>query len=198
MPIPGTDFEPYPEFEEQIWQFDRSARASLAWEAPELRMACAVWAAELLAGASRLAIARDMGAPEVGRVFATRCPAPRSAETDYSTDLFLRYIPDLLEWVTRLASDDPLVGKLRGVAAEWPLSSVGVRDLRIASIEPFIGHASLRQLYVDRILACQDASRLEDPRVAEGVRAALGAHPELSPVLARLVEKPAGSRAFAL
>ena len=187
VPVPGMDFEPFPEFEDQIQQFDQAARAGMAGEAPALQMDCAVWAAYLLAGAARLAVARDMGEPEVFRVFETRCPARRSAETDYSTDLFLRYLPDLLGWMTRLASGDPLVQKLRHTAALWPLSSVGVRDLKIESIDPFIGNDSLRQLYVDRILASRDVSRLEDPRVAAAVREALGAHPELSPVLARSV-----------
>jgi len=187
VPVPGMDFELFPEFEDQIEQFDQAARAGMAGDAPALQMDCAVWAAHLLAGAARLAIARDMGEPEVFQVLEARCPARRSAETDYSADLFLRYLPDLLGWMARLASGDPLVQKLRQIAGRWPLSSVGVRDLKIESIEPFIGNDSLCQLYVDRILASQDASRLQDPRAAAAVREALGAHPELSPVLARAV-----------
>ncbi len=184
VPVPGTNFDLSQSLGEQIRLFDRSARANLAGEAPPLEMEAAVWAATLLAGAARLAIARDLGAAEVQKVFAKPCPKPRSPSVDYSADLFLRYVPDLLGWVTRLASGDPLVEHLRRLAEQWPLSSVGIHGLKIGSLDSFIGHPSLRQLYIDRILQRGDASRLSEPRVAAGIRTALGAHPELSPALA--------------
>jgi hypothetical protein len=86
--------------------------------------------------------------------------------------------------VERLAADDPLADYLRQIGAEWPLSSVGVKGLSIASIDPFIDQPGLRQLYVDRILATGDTGRLSDARVALAARTALGAHAGLSPAVA--------------
>ena len=169
----------------EILRFDRAARLSMAGTAPRLNVAVATWAARMLAEAARLAIARELGPDYVRKVFSLSCPKPRSPEVDYSADLFLRYLPGLVKLVERLAADDPLVARLRQLGAEWPLSSVGVKGLSIALIEPFIDHPGLRQLYVDRILATGDTSRLSDPRVAAAVRSALGAYPELSSNVAK-------------
>ncbi len=188
---PGANFEIGPEVNAEILRFDRSARLELAGEAPDLDLPVARWAAQMLAESARLTIARDLGPQNSARIFSRTCPEPRSAEVDYSADLFLRYLPDLIKLVERLAADDPLAKRLRQMAGEWPLSSVGVKELSIADIEPFIDHPALRQLYVDRILATGDVSRLGDPRVATAVRVALGAHPELAPQIAKEVGKVA-------
>src|SRR5690348_13399227 len=100
---PGKTFEPAgEESEHEILRFDRAARLSLAGEAPALDLEVGTWAARLLAESARLAVARELGAEKVEEVFTRECPKPRTPEVDYSTDLFLRYIPDLLKWVQRL------------------------------------------------------------------------------------------------
>ena len=50
-------------------------------------------------------------------------------------------------------------------------------------IESILEHPSLRTLYIDRIMARKDFSRLSDPRVRELVTAAIGLHEELAPDL---------------
>lgn len=187
VPQVGVPFDFGESFDAEVLQFDRAMRLSLAGTAPTLEIVVARWAAGLLAEAARLTVARDVGAIEMEKILSQPCPRPRSAEVDYSADLFLRYLPELLAWIQRLAPGDPLVQHMRRLGGEWPLSSVGMRELTIAPIEPFIGHAALRQLYVDRILATGDASRLDHPRVSEAVRIALGAHPELAPAMAKAV-----------
>jgi hypothetical protein len=190
----GAAFEMSSEVNLEILRFDRSARLEMAGEAPELDLSVARWAAQLLAESARLTVARDLGPQHVARIFARGCSEPRSAEVDYSADLFLRYLPDLIRLVERLAAEDPLATRLRKLAEEWPLSSVGVAGLSVAAIEPFIEQPGLRQLYVDRILATGDLSRLSDPRVALAARAALGAHPELAPAVAKAIGTVAGTR----
>lgn len=189
---PGTDFEMGMEVSVEILRFDRAARLAMAGTAPRLNVAVATWAARMLAEAARLTIARELGPEHVRKVFSVSCPKPRSPEVDYSADLFLRYLPDLVKVVERLAADDPLLAHLRQLGADWPLSSVGVKGLSLAPIDPFIDHPGLRQLYVDRILATGDTSRLPDGRVALAVRSALGAYPELSPRVAKEVTVIAG------
>lgn len=183
----GADFESGPEVNGEILRFDRAARLSMAGTAPTLDVAVATWAAKMLAESARFTIARDLGTEHIRRVFSQTCPKLRSPEVDYSADLFLRYLPDLVNLVERLAADDPLAAHLRQLGADWPLSSVGIKGLSIASIGSFIDHPGLRQLYVDRILATCDTSRLSDTQVAEAVRSALGAYPELSTTVAKEV-----------
>ena len=186
VPPVGTDWEFDADAERWVIEFDRAARLSLPGAAPELHPAAAAWAAQRLADACRLAIARDAGAEEIRRVFSEQCPAERSAATDYSVDLFFRHLPDLLAWAQRVAANDPLVAALRRLAGEWPLSSVGIADITPHPIDPFIAHAGLRRLYADRIIARRDSSRLADARAAEAVRSALGAHAELAPGFAQV------------
>jgi len=49
----------------------------------------------------------------------------------------------------------------------------------------FWEHATLRRLYLDRIIILKDLSRLSDARVALEVREALGSYPSLVPDVAR-------------
>jgi hypothetical protein len=184
VPATATPWEFDADAERWVLEFDRSARLSLPGVAPELDFAAAAWAAERLAETVRLAITRDAGLEEIARAFATPCPAARSPSVDYSVDLFFRYLPDVFAWVRRLAANDPLVAALEKLAAEWPLSSVGIVGIAAASIDAFIGHAGLRRLYADRIIARNDSARLVDQRAADALKAALGDHAELAPACA--------------
>jgi hypothetical protein len=47
-------------------------------------------------------------------------------------------------------------------------------------------------LYVDRVIACGDISRLGDARVREAVRQAVGLFPGLTPKMATAVAGPTG------
>ena len=183
VPPTGAAWEFDGEAERWVLEFDRAARLAMPGTAPALEFAAAAWAAQRLAEACRLAIARDAGAEEIERAFSQRGPSERSAATDYSVDLFFRHLPDLLAWARRVSANDPLVAALRRLAEEWPLSSVGIAEIAPRAIDSFIGDAALRRLYADRIVARRDAARLADTRAAEAVRAALGAHAELAPGL---------------
>src|SRR5262249_25031638 len=104
---------------------------------------------------------------------------PPSPETDYSADLVLQYLPDIIGMTRAVASGDPLLQQLLILAREWPLSSVGVSEVGQVGVNAFIGHAGLRQLYADRIIARADLTRLGEPSVDTAVRQALGAFPDL-------------------
>ncbi len=61
---------------------------------------------------------------------------------------------------------------------QWPLSSVGIKDVGDINVDDFVGEPSLRQMYVDRIIERGDLSRLSDGRVRQAVQAAIWAVPE--------------------
>ena len=106
-------------------------------------------------------------------------------------DLSLRFLPDVMRMARAANAQDPLVEYLLAWAADWPLSSVGITGVNAGSIDPFIDDASLRALYVDRIIAANDQSRLADARAADAVRAALGGFRELSPAIYDVVQRTA-------
>lgn len=196
VPAAGGEFDPAP-FDDALLQFDRAARLSMAGDAPKLEKDVAAWAAMLLAASIRLLVVRELGVEEIERAFHVSPPKPRTSgrpEVDYSADLFLRYLPNLAKFVKLLSAEDPLLKKIRGIAEAWPLSSVGMQDFSLtpAPVDSFVAHAGLRQLYVDRIFATGDLGRINHPAIAATILASLGAHPELSPEIAKAAREIAG------
>jgi hypothetical protein len=163
------------ELREQLTSIDAAARLELPFDPPPLELTAACWAAELLYQACMMLLLREVEPEVVRSVLAAPCPQPPSPSVCYSVDLILRYLPGLMALAKGLASDDPLVTALTDIARAWPLSSVGAGDFDNLDVSPFIDHPSLRQLYVDRIIAHNDASRLAHPDIRESVRASLGA-----------------------
>ena len=74
---------------------------------------------------------------------------------------------------------------LTNLLRPWPLSSVGVAALAASPVESFWSDASLRQIYVDRVIARADLARLAEPGVRAAARAALGLYPALAPAVAQ-------------
>ena len=157
--------------------------------------------------ACRFLVYRDVDADAMEREFSAAIPgvsgtpgvssSPGSASTPdganpavhYSVDLTFRFLPDLVK-LARIASEqDPLVERLMAWARHWPLSSVGIgANVGPVEIGPIVNHPCLLALYVDRVIARRDLTRLDDARVRDGVRQALGLYSELAPVVAAAVE----------
>jgi hypothetical protein len=164
-----------------IEAIDSAARAEVAYVAPPLLWEVTQWAAERLYRACQFLVYREIGADEVRADSAVKCPAPPSPATCYSADLVLRYLPDVFALARGIAREDPLVDGLLELARAWALSSVGVPDVGEVDVTPFVRHAGLRRLYVDRIITRDDRSRVGDAEIAQAVREAVGAFPSLCP-----------------
>jgi len=171
-----------------LLDFDRSARLNLAGSAPKLDLAVAEWAATVLYRGCQLAVLRNVDAGEVAAAFQSPYPSPRSPETDYSADLFFQYLPDLQAITKRLAADDPLVAQLVALASAWPLSCGTMEGGTLGSTDSFFQHPSLRQLYVDRILERKALHLVQEPEIAELIRAAYGPFPALCTEFAEAIE----------
>jgi hypothetical protein len=164
-------------------EIEAQDRLNLPGEPPPFDASAAAWAASMLYRGAQLLADRDVSEETLRAALAD--PGPdATASTYYSVDLIYRFLPDLITLARRVSQEDPLVAALLGLIAPWPLSSVGVTGAAIGNIEPILAHPCLRQLYVDRILAHGDVARLEEPRVREAVREALGAFSELAPAFA--------------
>jgi hypothetical protein len=187
---PDFDAPAEAEAEAILMEMNRLTQLNLAGNAPEFMPAMAVWAAQLLHHSCQFLVCRDLDETVINQAFQEPCPLPRSPATDYSADLSFQYLPDLIGMTRQVAAGDPLLQRLLVLAREWPLSSVGVPGLESLDIQSFISDPCLRQLYVDRIIAHEDLSRLGEPLVDRAVREALGAFPELCRKLAAQLEIP--------
>lgn len=180
----GAPLEAGEAVREALLELDRQARLELPRTPPPLSLESAIWGAITLYRGCQFLVYREVSADAVKEALAEGCPEPASPAAVYSVDLTFRSLPDLLSLARGLAADDPLVTELMRLAREWPLSSVGVRDLPAVEVSAFIVDACLRQLYVDRIIERRDASRLTHSGVREAVRASLGLHDTLAPDIA--------------
>lgn len=168
---------------------DAAARLDFPGDAPEFDIDLALWGAEQFYRACQFAVYRDVPAEVVGAVLSAPCPTAPLAAQHYHIDLTFRFLPDLMRIARSTAENDPLCAQLKDWAHRWPLSSVGMAGVEADAAEPTWEHAGLLQLYVDRVIAARDLSRLSDPRVRRALRAVLGLYDRLAPQLAEALAK---------
>ena len=171
-----------------LLQQEQTSRRSLAGDPPAPEMTAVRWAAGAFYRAAQFVVYRDLNEDALKRDLSVPCPGPGSPTVSYSVDLSFRFLPELIRLARAASENDPLTTRLMIWASEWPLSSIGVKGVSAVSTDAFIEDASLRALYVDRLIATEDIQRLEDPRVREAVQRALGAYPELAPGIAAALD----------
>jgi MoxR-vWA-beta-propeller ternary system domain bpX4 len=171
-------------------EFEQRFRLEMPGEAPAFSISAALWGAEMTYLACQCLAFREIDEAELSRRLSRPFVGSQDASAHYSVDLTFRMLPDLYHRARTASRNDPLVNCLQEWAGAWPLSSVGIPDATGKNapsdpkqIDSILEHPSLRTLYVDRIMARKDLSRLSDPRVREGVTAAIGFHEELAPDL---------------
>ena len=188
VPLPESDLAAA---ERELTNFERLHRLEMPGQPPALDLVAARWAAVVFFRACQFTVYRDLHVSEMGRELGQCCPHQRSPVVDYSVDVVYRFLPGLLTLARSASENDPLVGYLRGWARDWPLSSVGIADLGAFDVSSFVHHPALRALYVDRIIAAGDASRLSEERVRQAVESAVGLHRVLAGNLPLNRETPA-------
>jgi hypothetical protein len=178
-----------PEVDPILVSAEKVAAENFAGTAPEFSLPTARWAALLFYRACHSVVCRDIDANTVRHLLQEKCPEAHSPQTDYSADLVFQYLPDVIGMTRAIASGDPVLEQLLALARQWPLSTVGVLDVRPVNVHAFISHPGLRQLYADRIIARRDLARLGEPLVDIAVREALGGFPELCMPIAQHFSK---------
>ncbi len=141
---------------------------------PAYAPAAAAWAACQLAIACRYVLFRDEPIETVRTRLAEAIPEGDPAAQHFSVDLIWRFLPDVDRLTTTLSPHDPLREILRAWGGNWPLSSVGMKQIKPQRTAELLAHAGLRRAYIDRIVAFRDSSRLDDPQVRDLVHAAIG------------------------
>jgi hypothetical protein len=174
---------------------EATLRLEFPGETPPLAMPAAVWAATVFARACQLAVYRDLDAGAVTELLAPRCPAADPAARHWSVDVVFRFLPDLARHAAAASPNDPLVVRLGQWAEAWPLSSVGMGNVKPErkGESEITAHGGLVQLYVDRILAKKDWSRLTHPAIRAAVRRSLGGHQAAWPEVSKHLQSSSAS-----
>lgn len=155
-------------------------RLNMPGSAPSFSLDDARWAAELFYRACQCAVYRDLDEQTLAQLLQVPRQGAAGPAAHYSVDLVFQYLPSLAKFARSAAESDPLVVQLQRWASEWPLSSVGMPGIENINIDGFAGDRCLLQLYVDRIIASGDKSRLADARVRDAMRGAIGPHAQLA------------------
>ncbi|MDB5337760.1 MAG: hypothetical protein JWN70_3379 [Planctomycetaceae bacterium] len=158
-------------------------RLGLPQGCPELNEVAAEWALMGLYRASQYLAYRELPEDQLRADLSCPCPAAPDPSVCYSVDLSFRFLPEIVRLARAASGNQLLLECLLLWATDWPLSSVNIPDLTPGPLEPFLGNPGLLTLYIDRIVAGNDQSRLADERVTNAVRTALGGFRELAPVL---------------
>jgi MoxR-vWA-beta-propeller ternary system domain bpX4 len=161
----------------------------LAYNPPPFVSSAATWGARILYCSCQFLAYGQPDLPFLQSVLCEKYPQTPSPAVCWSVDISLRFLPDLIRLARGLSHDHPFVTSLLTVARQWPLSSVGVRDIGPVDVQAFWGNPCLQQLYVDRLIERQDDQRLMDPTVRQAVRAAVGIYPELVGTLADFLKE---------
>jgi hypothetical protein len=168
---------------------DATVRLDFPGDAPDFDPNLALWGAEQFYRACQFTVYRDVPAPVVVAILSAPCPTAPLAAQHYHLDLTFRFLPDLMRLARTAAENDPLCEQLKDWANRWPLSSVGMAGVEPDANEPAWEDAGLLRLYVDRVIAARDLSRINNPRVRRALRAALGFYDRLAPQLAEALAK---------
>ncbi len=160
--------------QELMRERDGMVRLAMAGTAPALDMDAALTGATWLFLACRAFIDRSRPIdywPELEWK-----PVDGSPALVYSVDLTLSFLPDLWLQARPQAEDDALMGRLRQLAQAWPLSAVGIPDAAAPwdRFDSWWADRSLRQTYVDRVLARDAGDAIQHPQVVEQLKTALG------------------------
>lgn len=164
----------------ELAELEQAWRQTVPGTAPEFLIDAALWAAETIYRSSQCLVYPELSV-QIARLITAPAPrGPHTAAQHYSVDLALRFLPDIWRLARSRAEEGPLVSQALDLAAEWPLSSVGISGISARSIDAIAADECLLALYVDRVLERKDRSRLDDPRVRNKVQAAIGPFDDLA------------------
>lgn len=136
----------------------------------------AMWGAMMCYRAACFICFREISERTIARLLPDEpLPDATSPEAIFSADLTLRHWPEFFRLARARSEDDPLVVAMHRLAAQVPLSSLGMHippDPKHALFR----HAGLRQLFAERALERADHLCLAVPEIADFIRAKLGAY----------------------
>lgn len=178
---------------QRIRRFERTWRIEVPGAPPELDADAVRWSIISVYLAASLIVHRDTDLEVMTELLGSEPPDRALPATHYSVDLVMRFLPDLVRLGKSASRDDPLNEYLETWGRDWPLSSVGIKNLGSVDAMPLRTSPSLMRLYIDRIFAASDIERLNDAAVRHLATTVLGDYPQLNSEIARAIKSYAAS-----
>ncbi len=147
-------------------------------QVPPYDPTAALWAASYLYRAIQFIQLRRLGEMEI-KLHLQLFSGTQTPSAAYSADLILRYMPGLFKLARGLSPEDPLVKELEIMAAQWPFSLAGSKDIVTDDLSLILQHPSLKMAYIDRIIHARNIRKCSHPACLPLVQEALGAHADI-------------------
>lgn len=170
--------------DDELRSLDAARRFDAPGEAPAFDLPAARFGAVALHEACRFLVDRRVDAEVVRRGLATPEGLARTAAAAWSADLCLRLLPAVARVAAAFSPQDPLNEALRGLAAAWPLSGVGLAtavENPPSFPDALRNDPCLRTLLADRVAERDDRAAASVDWIAETLAAAAGAYPSAPP-----------------
>jgi len=184
LPFDSVDEQATAQFLEQVY-FQNAVH--LPASPPPYNAEAAMWGVKYLYHSCQFALLR---ATKPEKIIEELAPwdKPVDASTIISVDLTLKHLPHLHHIIDRLAPGDVLLEQIKGCAAAWPMSSVGIKTEQVDQLNILLADPCLRMEYRDRIITQKAKDRLQEIEVVKLVQEALGGeHAALWPEVAELL-----------
>ncbi|MBO0931805.1 hypothetical protein [Fibrella aquatilis] len=143
---------------------------------PAFDEAAACWGARTVYTAAQLGLFRQHKPDDLPALLPP-CANPVSAAAMLSADLMLRFLPDLVLFLTQIDADDPLIPLLEKHLHTWHFSAIAYPviwdDL---DLTPLTQDPCLCQRYIDRLLAHNKQPAPTATLLWNSINAALGDH----------------------
>lgn len=163
---------------EQVVEYLKSSfeveRLAYPYQVPEFDPEAALWAAKLVYFACQFLLYRETADRDLKHYFF-HFPKERTPAAMLSADLTLRILPDLMDELRDIDSQDNLVSLLEEIVACWPYSAV--RSLLAPESMEFdvlVASSCLHQLTMDRIIENKKMNWAARPEFYNEIKAGLG------------------------
>jgi hypothetical protein len=143
-------------------------------EVPAYDAKAAIWAAKVVFNAAQLLLYREQAVKDILPLFGAYT-GRKTPGAILSADLTLRFLPDILEKIKAIDEEDVLNSLLENVLQTWHYSGIQYNlDPAGLSLTGITDNPCMFQMYINRIIACQNLRLARIPVLQEGVRAAMG------------------------
>lgn len=144
------------------------------YEVPDFNPDASLWAASTVYVAAQLIVYREHKETELSLLFKPYS-GERNASAILSADLTLRFIPDMINALKEIDTEDALIPLLESTLQEWHFSGLEYSlDAGGIDFDMIKTNRCMHQLYCDRIVENKKITFATNPVFKDSIRAQLG------------------------